>query len=307
MASTPIVSEQFIRLLDKRLKTVYENEWKELPSMIDQIYNVQTDDNAWVEFFGVGAVPDIPAFNGKLQYLSVSPGYTTRVEHKEFAGGLQFERKLLDDKKYNVLNNQVGNLTEAGHRTREKYGVETFAYAFSTAFNFMTSEEGVSLCSDSHTTKSGVSTASGFDNAGTSALSPVSVAATRLLMRRFRGDIGQRIQVEPDMLIVPDNLYDTALEITQTTKGLYSAEGTVNVQEGRFKVVPYLRLDDYDSNNWFMVDSRKMKKYLVWFDRVKPESKTQVDWDTFAVKWSLYFRISCGFTDWRWIFGQNVS
>ena len=174
-----------------------------------------------------------------------------------------FERKLLDDKKYAVLDNRSGMLAESAARVREKYGVRPFAYAFSSAFDFMTSEEGVALCSSSHTTKSGTSTSTGFDNSGTSALNATSVAATRILMRQFRNDISERISIEPDTLIVPDTLADKAAEIMGTEKGLYSAEGTINVQKGRFKVIPYLRLDDYDTNNWFMCDSNLMKKF--WF------------------------------------------
>jgi hypothetical protein len=305
--STPVISENFLRLLDTRLREVSEREWAELPTQVDQFYRTIPSDAAWEEFFSIGAVPDVPAFAGKLDYLSMSPGYLTRIEPKEFAAGLIFERKILDDKKYNVMNDQVASLTEAAQRTREKYGVETFAYAFSSAFNFMYSEEGVALCSDSHTTKSGVSTASGFDNAGSSALEKTSVAATRLLMRRFKGDIGQRIVIEPDTLIVPDNLYDTALEIVGSEKDPDNANNTINTQYKRFKVIPYMRLDDYDSNNWFMVDSKAMKKDLLWIDRVPKETKMTVDFDTFAIKWSIYFRMGNGFKGWRWLYGHNVT
>jgi hypothetical protein len=53
------------------------------------------------------------------------------------------------------------------------------------------------------------------------------------------------------MLLVPDNLYDTAMEIVGSDKDPESANNTVNMMKGRFKVVPYMRLDDYDTNNWF--------------------------------------------------------
>ncbi len=241
---SPIISENFIRLLDKRLREVAENEWKELPTMIPQIYRSIPSDGAWEEFFSVGAVGNFPAFSGKLQYAGISPGYLNRIEPKEYAQGLIFERKFLDDKKYEVMSDQAASLSEAAQRTREIFGVETFANAFSSALTYQYSEEGVALCSDSHSTKSGASITTGFDNAGTDALDPTSLAAARLQMRRFKGDIGQRIVIEPDMLIVPDNLYDTALEIVGTDKGLDTAYGNINPQKGRFKVVPYLRLDD---------------------------------------------------------------
>lgn len=312
--ANPISSQQFQRLLDKRLRQVFENKYKEIPSMVPQLYNVMGSDSAFEEFYEVGALPDIPTFNGKINYLSVSPGYYTKIEPKEYAGGVVFERKLLDDKKYGVMDNRVGMLTESAARVQEKIGVRPFANAFSSAFDYQTSEEGVALCSSSHTTKSGTSTASGFSNAGTSALSKTSIAATRILMRKFRNDISERIETNPDTLIVPDNLYDTACEAVgydprsgaNSELDPDSANRKINIARG-IKVIPYLRLDDYDTNNWFFVDSAKMKEWLVWINRVKPEFQMTTDFETFAIKNSVYFRVANGFLDWRWVFGHNVS
>jgi len=308
--ANPMTSAQFVRLLDKRLREVSQNTIDELhdkESMIPKLYRTISSEGAFEEFYSVGALPDIPEFNGKLEYLSASPGYYIKIEPKEYAGAVMFERKLIDDKKYNVLDDRAGMLANSAHRVREKFAARPLAYAFSAAFDFMTSEEGVSLCSTAHLTKSGTSVASGFSNSGTSALSKTSVAATRILMRKFRNDISERIVIEPDTLIVPDNLYDTALEIVGTDKGLYSAEGTVNVQKGRYSVIPYLRLDDYDTNNWYMVDSKLMKKFLVWIDRIKPEPHNTIDFETFQIKHSVYTRFANGTLDWRFLYGQNVT
>ena len=306
--SSPLTSMEFVRLLDKRLREVGENRFKELSSMIDKLYRVIGSDMAWDEFYSVGAVPDIPEFTGALSYLGIAPGYATRIEPKEFAAGIQNERKLIDDKQYAVLDNRAAGLMTAAHRTREKHGVRTFANAFSTAFDFMTSEEGVALCSSSHTTKAGTSTTSGFDNAGTDALDKTAVAATRISMRQFRNDISERIEVGENLaLIVPDNLADLAMEIVKTPKGLDNAEGNINPQFGRYQVIPYLRLDDYDTNNWFMVDLDQMKKDLIWINRIMPETKMTVDFETFMTKTSVYFRSACGFIDWRFIYGHTVT
>lgn len=306
--ANPLNSNQFVRLLDNRLTKVFDNTISnEIPPMIDTLYSRQGSSKAWDEYWGIGALGDIPEFNGSISYLSLSPGYYTRIEPKEYAGGLQFERKLLADKQYGVLDNRAEMLTRSAMRTMDKIAVRPFAYAWSTAFDFMTSEEGVALCSDSHTTKSGASTTYGFDNAGTSALSKSSIAATRLLMRKFKDDIGNRIEINPDMLLVPDNLYDTAMEIVGSDKDPESANNTINMQKGRFKVVPYMRLDDYDTNNWYMIDSSAMKKALLWIDREKPSLQNTVDFETFIWKFSVYFRVGCGFLDWRWIYGHNVT
>lgn len=304
----PLDSAQFVRLLDMRLRMVAEQTYNELPSMIPTLFGTIESDSAWEEFFSVGEVPDIPEFNGKISYLPIYPGYHKKIEHKEYAGGIQAERKLLDDKKYAVLDNRAGKLMRAAARTKEKHGARAFQYAFSTAFDYMTSEEGVALCSNSHTTKSGTSTTTGFDNLGTSPLSKTSVAATRILMKQFRNDISERIDVGDNLgIIVPDNLEETAYEIINTPKGYDTAAQDANFQYKRYTLIPYSRLDDVDTNNWFMVDMDKMKEQLKWLNRIAPETKTTVDFDTWIAKTAIYMRHSWGWIDWRWIYGHQVS
>lgn len=305
---SPLDSSQFVRLLDNRLREVSENKYNDLPSMIETLFRIIDSESAWEEFYQIGSLPDIPEFNGKLSYLGIAPGYHTKIEHKEYAAGIQTERKLIDDKKYSVLDARAEALMGSAHRTREKQAARPFNYAFSTAFDYMNSEEGVALCSNSHTTKSGTSTSSGFDNLATTALSKTQVSTIRLAMRLFRNDISERIDVGDDLaLIVPDALADTAMEITQTPKGLYTAEHTKNMSAGRYEVIPYIRLDDYDTSNWFMVWKSQMKKDLLWMNRIMPELKNTVDYETYMMKHAIYFRNSWGWIDWRWIYGNQVA
>ena len=315
--ANPLNSAQFMRLMDDRLRIVYKDKYKFLPSMIDRFFGVISSDKAWEEFFGIGSVPDIVPFNGKLEYLSMAPDFYTRIEPKEFAGAIAVERSLLDNDRYGVIKSRQDGLVESEHRVREKYGVQPFAYAFSTAYSFMPeNEEGVSLCSSSHLTKADVSTSSGFDNSGTSALNKTNIAATRIIMRQFRTNIGERtLDCEPDMIIVPDNLFAAACEAlgydadTGAMSALDpdSANNKINSQYKRYTVVPHPLLDDYDTNNWFMADSKKMKQYLLWVNRIAPEIETTRDFETKQFKQSIYTVWGHGFTDWRWIMGQAVS
>lgn len=306
----PVVSADFVRLLDKRLREVGEDKKKyaELSAMIPKIFRTLPSDSAWEEFFSIGSLPDIPEFTGKLSYLGVSPGYHIKIEPGEFAGGVQVERKFLDDKKYSVFDDRAGAIMTSAMRTKEKKAVRVFANAFSTAYDFMTNEEGVALCSDSHTTKAGTSTTNGFDNAGTSAMSKVSVAATRILMRKFRNSISERIEMPDDLaLIYPDDLDSTAREIVGTQKGYDTAAQNINPEYQRYELIPYMRLSDSSTKNWFMVSKSMMKDSLIWIDRIAPDLNTTIDFETLLTKISLYMRMGYGYLDWRWIYGHNVT
>jgi hypothetical protein len=301
-------AEKFQFLMDKKLRKVFEakEKYNDLKGLRSQFFDVIGSDRPFEEFNEVGALPDIPAFNGRLEYLNYSPGYNNKIEPAEFAGAVIYERKLLDDKQYPVFASRADELLNSMERVKEKKAVRILSNAFSSAFDFQVSEEGVSLCNSSHTTKSGVSTSSGFGNSGTSAMSKTSVAATRILMRKFRNDIGERIEVNATEIWCPDNLADTAEEIVSTKNGLYSAEGTTNTQYGRYKVMPWLRLDDTSTTNWFMVDGGLRKKFAKWVERIKPETGFTVDFETFMSKYKVYSRFGYGFLDWRFIYGHNL-
>ena len=207
------------------------------------------------------------------------------------------------------------NNKDTAHTPKEKAAVKAFGYGFTTSWDFMTNEEGVSLFNPFHTTKSGVSVASGFSNAGIAALNKTSLSATWILTQMFRDDIGELFEADFDTVLCPLALYDTALEVTgydprtgaTSDMDPNSANHRINTNYKRFKVIPWKRLDLYSTKNWFLIDSKLAKKFLLFIDRVKPETATEVDFHTFAIMQSLRGRFGWGWQNWRFGFGQSVS
>lgn len=301
---------EFAKLLNEQLRIVSEEENKrqELKSMIPQLANVLDTDRAQEEFFSINGVPDIVPFTGRFITKSQYPGYSTKIEAQEFGLMLQAERKLLDDKKYPVLMNRSTGLMRSAHRVQEKKMVRIFANATSTAFDFQISEEGKPLASSSHLTKvPGVSTSTGFNNVGTSAFNKTSLAAAKILSHKFKTGIGERYDTGDNYgIIYPDNLADKVEEVIGSEKNPDNANNTKNTYFNRYTKIPYMRLDDFTTTSWGLVDMDKMKEDLIWISRVKPESNSTVDYMTLATMQSIYARFACGFIDWRWIFWNQV-
>ena len=311
----PLGLEQFARLADKRLDDVMENYLRPYQELIGTLFGSMPLDKAFAELYDIGSMPDIPAFTGKLDYLDIAPGYYTRIEPKEYAAGIQMQKKMIEDKQYGVLDDLQGGLLRAYGRTKEKSAVKAFGYSTSTSWDFMTNEEGVSLCSASHTTKSGVNTSQGFNNYGTSPMDKPAIVATRILFKKFRDDIGELYDSEPDALLVPEALYDTALEATgyDPRSGASSqldsetAQHRISTLYKGLKVIPWRRLDEYSTTAWYMIDTVMAKKMLKWIDRTKPETATNADFNTFAVAQSIRGRFGWGWRNWRWIYGHRPS
>jgi hypothetical protein len=56
-----------------------------------------------------------------------------------------------------------------------------------------------------------------------------------------------------------------------------------------------------------MVDSSMMKLALNWFDRIPLEFFQDKSFDTLIAKYAVYTRVSLGWSDWRFLYGQKVS
>jgi phage major head subunit gpT-like protein len=298
-------SGSFADLLDKRVTKLFYDELSQLPDRVGDFYGIEPSKDSFEKWSQVGAISDFPQFTGTVVYQSQSQGYDTIVTHLEWANGFQIERKLYDDDRHGIWERKPSNLAQAYNRTKQSHAARLFNNAFSVDTMFYVNSEAVALCSDSHTTTSGASTANGFDNLTTASLSAVSVGSLRTQMRGFRGDIAERISVMPNKIVVPIDLQDRAMEIVKSSQQPDTANNNVNPQSGRYELIDWEYLTD--TNNWFMIDDKMMKQWAVWFTRIPLEFGQAEEFDTFVAKWRAYCRYATGVFNWRFIAGSQVS
>ncbi len=304
--AVPHTSGQFGDLLDPRFQRIFHEQYNQLPDMLGELFTMPPDNGRdTMRWSSVGAYSDWEEFTGSVGYQDASQGYDTIATHIEFASGVQVERKLFDDDQYNIMDQRPAGLATAANRTRQKHGARMLNNAFSVDSYFYVNSEGVALCSNSHTTTSGASTASGFDNLATTALSATALATARIQMVQYRDAAANRISVMPDEIwISPDN-YEVAYEIVASMGKVDTAQNNRNVHEGRYTIKEWNYLND--TNNWFLTDSAYRKQACFWVDRVPVEFAFAEDLDTIIAKWRGYMRYSNAHTDWRWILGSQVS
>jgi len=294
-------------VLTPEFKKVFYEKYRQLPSKIDMFYTKESKGPRGdvTKFSEIGGQTNWTEFNGNVQYEAVQEGYDVTLEHKEFTKGFQLERKLMDDDLTGIYSQKPRTMGSAYARTREEHAARIFNQAFAVDNFFYTHTEGVALCSDSHTTRSGASTSVGFDNVSTDALSATAVATARIAMRKYRDAEANRISVTPNEILFPVDLYETADEIIRSMGKVGTELNNTNVHEGAYKGIDWEYLTD--TNNWFMMDSNARSEMLFWIDRIPVEFEFIEDFDTIIAKWRGYSRYSMGYNDWRWIYGANVS
>lgn len=304
---TPMTSAANPDVLDRRFSRIFANRYKELPSMLGDLYSMKKGrkgpDERESQF---GEFGDFERFTGNVTYDSVAEGYDVTGTYVHYARGFQVDVVLAEDDLFHVVDKYPSKLAVAANRTREKDGARMFTMAFSVDTAFYTHSEGVALCSNSHTTRaSGVSTATGFDNLTTAALSPTALIAARIQMRGFRNDRGGRINVEPNELWIPPDLCATGYEIVESMGKPDTANNAKNYLQGRYQVREWNYMSD--PNDWFICDSELRKDSVEWFDRIPVQFMRAQDIDTFVMKYVARTRYTFLWNDWRWILGAQVS
>jgi phage major head subunit gpT-like protein len=302
----PHTSANFTDILDPRFEAIWNDEYNQHEDMIGEFYaTVPSNGRNNMTFSSISTLDDFSEFAGTVQYQDQTQGYDSTMTYKEFVSGFQLERKLWDDDQYQIWDDSPRALAASAFRTRQKHAARMFNNAFSVDSLFYVNTEGVALCSDSHTTTTGASTATGFDNKITGELTAVSVATARIQMVNFRGQQAEIISVKPDTLLYPPDLYEQAYEIINSPGKLDTANNNANVHQGRFRGLEWNFLND--TNNWFMMDSTYMKLMLKWCDRVALEYGFVEDFDTYTAKYRAYMRYAMIWRDWRFILGSQVT
>lgn len=191
------------------------------------------------------------------------------------------------------------NLANSASRSREKLGAGIFGLAFTYT---PTDGDAVSLCNASH--PSNVAGVAVQSNRGTSALSATNVETVRIAMHNFRDDLGEKISVTPDTLIIPRDLEQTGWEIINSKGKVDTANNNANFHQGKYKLVVWDRLTD--STDWFFSDYSMQKEYLLWWNREPNQFFQDKDSNTMVAVYLGYYRVGTGWDDWRFIFGNVV-
>lgn len=300
-------TDQMADVLDPRFQKIWDDRFTNLPEMIGRFYSMKPSRQFTERFSTLGTMSDVSVFSGRVDYDDVFQGYDVAVTPLEWAKGIQIQRRLFDTDQHNLIEGKPKGLAGAFFRTRQQHAARPFNSAFAVDNYFYSHSEGVALCSNSHTTTSGASTASGFDNLVTTALSAVAYSAACFQMKNFRGDRAEKITIRPKTLLVPTQaIAEIAYEIINSQGKPDTANNNANYNYQKAEVVEWMELGS--ASNWFILDDDIMKDFgLIWLDAVKGEFAMIEDFDSLVGKWRGYAVWGNAWVDWRFVLGASVA
>ena len=301
----PQTSAQWAEALAPGIREWFSIGYAERPSLMGQLFNVQTSESAEEFFHSFGAIApdawDNYETTGRVPKVSFDKGYKSTFTHKIYPVELDIQAKLVADNKYPQIIDAAKQLGSSAALKREKDAACVFDNADAAT---PVGGDSVSLCNASHPaspTKSSVLQ----DNISALALSAANVETVRQTMLAVVDDTNNNSGVQPDILLVPTALENDAKIITQTPNVVGKADNDINPQQGRFRYIVWPLLAS--STAWFMIDSVMMRNSLFWFDREPVNVKLKDGQDTTLFATYLgYMRYSYGWRDWRWVHQGNA-
>lgn len=214
------------------------------------------------------------------------------------------------DELHGIVERLPAAMARSVDATLNYYGSRIFSRANSTSEDFITGGDGVALLSTSHPLKGG-GTSSNTPSSGVD-LTATSLWAAVSAFYEMLDDESKPVRNAPSTLLIPHNLEQKAIELLLSEKYPEDANNAVNALRslrGRkldYLVWPYW-IGSVDSDCWFLLGEKAPwgKTYpLKWYWRMKPETESDNDFFTKEFLYSVALRFSCGFTDWRFLFGS---
>jgi len=173
--------------------------------------------------------------------------YDIQFTHKKMGLAMKVSRELLEDDLFNIIANKPRRLADAIARKIEYDAADVFNKPEST----YTGADGSYLASTTHPRPDGGTAQS---NKTTSALSETSLETIFTNMAGILDGQGQKIMIQPDLLVVPINLENAARILMESTGRVGGDLNDVNPYKNRLEVFVWNWLTDV--NNYFVIDKR---------------------------------------------------
>lgn len=279
-------------------------------SMIPQLYTTGTstrEEEYDMTYSGLG---NFKLLNGSATRDTMTEEYKTTYSFPEWTQSIDIRRKLYDDRRDRTVMNMAAEMGLSYNRTKEAHAAEPFNFAFTATGTYSSGDttalaDAKALCANDHPSKASGTYAG--DNLGTGAMAASTVSTMRDQMRDITDGRGNKSYLSLDTLLVPadKDIEEVAWEIINTAGKVDVTDNNRNFHKGRYGLAVWMELTNH--KNWFGLDSKHLKMYLNWFNRVKLETWNTFDEDSQTLTFGGYERHGFGIPSWRFVVGNQVT
>lgn len=297
------VNAAFISEVNREITARFKRGLTRIAPVYPQIASVERSTTAQSIYGFINAIGSLREWVGNRVVDDFS-SYDFAIKNRNFEKTLRVRKTDLEDDQFGFYGTQAEDLGDAAARHPDKL-VSALLEAGFTALG----SDGVAFFATTHPNP--VSGGSNLSNKGTTALSVASYAAARAQMQALTDAGGEILDINPNLLIVPPALEETARNILFADPVFVSGVPQNNVWKGSAELLVMRRLTD--TNNWYLMDKSKIVKPLIMQFRKDPviTSLTSLtDENVFKRNEFLYgvdYRGEAGYALWQLAFGAAVA
>lgn len=283
------------------VKAWWGADYKRYPEICKQVFETVSSSMAFeedVQITGMG-MAKVKDEGGSTEYDNIGQGYTTRYTHVAYSNGFIVTREEFADNQYpKVARARTRELSKSFRVTKETVAANIFNRAVDS--NYL-GADGKTLLATDHPEKVGT-----FANRPIVAADLSESALEDLLIQVMTAtdSVGDPIQLAPKRLLIPPQLYFTAMRILKSVQQSGTANNDINVinSQGLFSADPIKWNYLTDDDAYFVLTD--VSDGLKHYQREAREIEREGDFDTGNLKVKGYERYSFGYTDPRAVFGS---
>lgn len=295
-----MVTGAFASLLAPGLKKVFFETYKAWPEEYTKICNVENSERAFEQDLVVAGLGQVPAIgeNIPITYDDAIQGGIVTYTHTMFGLGFRITKKMMQDDLYNVMKRMSKALSRGSRQTIEIQGASVYNDSVLGSPTIL-GADGLGLISTAHTLLGGGTYANRPSVDAQPSLT--SLQAAILSFEKMVDERGLNIMKRPRLVIAGPDLKFRLRELLLTEKKPDSMDN--NVSPIGDDNLSYMTNHFIASSTAWWVISSVDEIDVKFYWRQKPNFEDSDDFDTKAAKFSVDFRLSSGFTDWRGVYG----
>jgi len=272
------------------LRQIISSGTKKRPEWFQDVFRMETTDQANEQYtskanFGTFVETDE---GSAVTYDAALQGFDKTLTPLQYALGFKVTKIAMDDDRKGVFTDQASDLGWGYTESRNIMAADIFNNGFSSSF---LGPDGVELFSTAHVHEDG----STFRNelATSADFSITSLRTAFIDFQNFRDGRGKRLNLMPEQVVIPPDLYWEVAEVLKSTDRPDTANRATNVTPdyygqgtlSKIKQVPYLT----DTDAWFLLGPKE-DHGLVFLEREKLTVLNDVDFETRTLKTAAWAR-----------------
>ena len=286
------------------LKTTFNNAFTAAPSQWEQVAmlvpsNGKSNDYAWISTF-----PRMQKWIGEktIKHLAA---FKYSVVNDDWQATVEVKRNDIEDDLLGIYKPQAEMAGFSAKQLPDEIVFDLLNNAFTSLCY-----DGQYFCDTDHQVNGASVSNKGTKKLiiSTLAAAQASFGAYRTAMRSFKDEEGRPLGVIPNVLVVGPALEDTANALMTVDR---LEDGKPNPYKGTCKVVVDAHLTS--DTAWFLLDTTKPVKPLIYQERKKPIFVQQTDMNSDDVysrgvfKFGVEARAAGGYGFWQLAFGSDGS